>query len=135
MTNDPFPKELVAAAERMREAVNIHVVASLALDKDKPGYVAIRLDDGRSPDGTLYDSRADATRHCGNINGGGVTYIKVGRETMPLREAILVLQMNRKAFTRGVVFTEEEVVTPHLSELTQPFIPNTFRKLRRGGLG
>jgi hypothetical protein len=121
------PLEEAAVAQRMCEAVNMHVSASLELGRTEPGFVAIRLSDGRSTDNVLYDNRKDAVRH--NLHDRFVFYVKVGKETMPLREAIIVLQMARMAFKRGVIFAEEEVITPQLSELMQPFIPKTLRKL------
>jgi hypothetical protein len=55
--------------------------------------------------------------------------VKVGADSMPLREAIIVLQMNRRAYANGVIFSEEAPVSTHLTELMRPFIPNTVRKL------
>ncbi len=128
MSADP-DQETIDAARRMADAVNLHVHAVLAegSGREQPGFVAIRLSDGRSPDNTLYDTRRDAVlRHRFE---GGVCYIRVGREAMPFREALIVLQMHRLAFKRGVIFAEEDIVTPHLSELLAPFIPNTLRGL------
>lgn len=113
------------------DTVNIHVHAILAegTGRDKPGFVAVRLEDGKpaDPRNPLYDSRADATRH--HKHNTQVFYIAIGRETIPLREAILVLQMNRMARKRGVIFTEEHVITPQLTELMAPVIPRTFMGL------
>ena len=115
------------AAQRMMDAVNLHVSAMLAgLDRTTPGYVAIRLSDGRSPDGILYDSRKDAARH---QSDQGVTFVKVGRESMGFREALIVLQMNRRAYKAGEIFTEQEVIATQLSELMLPFIPRTLKGL------
>lgn len=117
------------AAKRMAEAVNLHVtvLATEGSGRDRPGYVAIRLEDGRPADSKnpLYDSRADATRH--HRFSPEVCYVRVGRETMPVNEALVVLQMHRMAYKRGVIFTEEEVIVPQLVELSRPFIPRTFR--------
>lgn len=116
MSEDETPtQEELDAARRMADAVNLHVHAALAENRDRPGYVAIRLSDGRSPDGVLYDTRRDAARH--NLNDRAAFYVKVGKDTMPAREALVVLKLARLAFERGVVFAEEEVVTPHLTEL------------------
>jgi hypothetical protein len=124
-------QEELDSAQRMAEAVNLHVHALLAegSGRTRPGFVAIRLADGRSPTGDLYDSRSDAVRH--NRHEGGVFYAKVGRETMPAREALIVLQMARMAYKRGVVFAEEDLVTPHLTELMGGLIPRTLRGLGR----
>lgn len=120
-----------AAARRLADSVNLHVAAhnaELGNGRDRPGYVAVKLADGRS-DGVLYDTRADATRH---QNDPGTCYIKVGRKSMQLKEAWIVLQMYRQAYARGVVFTEEEVIIPHRLELVRTLIPRTFRGATRG---
>lgn len=128
------PKEW-DAARRMADAVNLHIAAhnaELGNGRDKPGYVAIRLEDGRSPDGILYDSRRDAARHHPPYPHG-MCYVKVGRTDMSVREAMVVLQIHRQAFRRGVVFSEEEVVVPHRLELAKPFIPRTLRGVNYRG--
>lgn len=127
--NASIPQELIDAAERMREAVNLHVLANNEIGRPGPGFVVINLEDGRSPDGVLYDTRADATRH--HQNNTWVTFIQVPRSSMPLNEAIIVLQTFRKARRHGVMFTEEQVVVPQLPELLGGYIPNTLRKLKK----
>jgi len=127
----PITQEERDSAQRLSDAVNLHVIA-LQLEgsgRDKPGYIAIRLEDGRPVDSSnpLYDSRADAARH--NASVLAACYVKVGRMTMPVAEALIVLQMNRMAYKRGVVFSEEEIIVPQLPELMQPFIPRTLRGL------
>lgn len=130
-----LPQELLDAAARMRDAVNLHVLTgSLGVRERHLCWVAIRLSDGRS-DGNLYESRADAVRHTTNLEKGWF-YVKVGAEQMGDREAVIVLQQARQAFSRGVIFAEEQVVTTMLPELMAPFIPNTLEKLgliRPGG--
>jgi hypothetical protein len=129
-----FPQELIDAADRMKDAVNLHVTVSAVLGGERQaGYVAIRLDTGSAHDGgTLYDTRRDAVRHTQNETCG-FFYVKVGAESMSQREAILILQMARRAFANGVVFAEEEPVVPMLTELALPFIPNTIHRLNPGG--
>lgn len=125
---DGFPQELIDAANRMRDAVNLHVVAgTLGVRERHLQWLAIRLEDGRS-DGTVYESRRDAVRHTQNKEKGWY-YVKVGAQSMSEREAIIVLQMARQAFKRGVIFAEEEPVVPMLSELTRPYIPRTLETL------
>jgi hypothetical protein len=120
-------QELIDAANHMRDCVNMHVAARLASGADKPQFVAIRLDTGKSPDNhTLYDERKDVYRYNTARN---ILAVKVGVETMPLREAIIVLQQHRQAYSTGHVFSDEAPITPHLTELLAPFIPNTLRKL------
>lgn len=127
-----FPQELIDAANRMKDAVNLHVVVSSALAERQIGYVAIRLSDGSSHDkNTLYETRLDAIRHTQNEERGWF-YVKVGAQSMSEHEAIIVLQLARQAFKNGVVFAEEEPIVPMLTELALPYIPNTLRHLTPG---
>jgi len=102
------------AAKYLMDAVNIHVQASRASGREKPGWVAIRLSDGKSPTGDLYDTQPDAARF--NLYDSNVFFLKVGKDTMGFREALLMLRVNRQARKNGVVFTRETVVPPMLSE-------------------
>lgn len=116
------------SAKRLADAVNLHVHARLAAGGDAPpGYVCIQLSDGRDPDGVMYDTRKDVFRH--HPFERYLFAVKVGMETMPEREALIVLQMARMAFKRGVIFSEEEVVAPQLSELMSGMIPRTLKGL------
>jgi hypothetical protein len=125
--NTGLPQELLDAAQRMRDAVNLHVAVSPLLGERRIGFLAIRLDTGSAHDGgTLYDTRPDAVKHTKN-ESGGFFYVKVGADTMKENESIIVLQMARRAYAAGVVFAEEEPVTPMLTELALPYIPNTIR--------
>lgn len=125
-----FPQELIDAANRMRDAVNLHVTVSPLLGERQPGYLAICLEDGRAFENTLFDTRRDAVRHTQHLNRGWF-YVKVGADSMGEREAIIVLQQARQAYENGIVFAEEELITPQLSELMQPFIPRTLGILGR----
>lgn len=123
-----IPQELCDAANRMRDAVNLHVVAgTFGIRERHLCWLAIRLEDGRS-DGNLYESRADAVRHTTNRETGWF-YVKVGADSMGEREAIIVLQQARQAYRAGVIFAEEQVATPMLTELLQPYIPRTLENL------
>lgn len=123
-----FDPELINAAARMRDAVNLHVVAgALGVRERHLCWIAVSLDDGRS-NGDLYDSRQDAVNHTKNLSRGWF-FILIGADSMGERESIIVLQQARQAFKNGVVFAEEQIITPHLSELMKPFLPNTLRKL------
>lgn len=127
-----FPQELIDAANRMRDAVNLHVLAgTFGTQERRIGFVAIHLSDGRAYQNTLFDTRRDAVRATQNQEKGWF-YVKVGAETMGEREAIIVLQMSRQAFKNGVVFAEEEPIIPMLSELALPYIPNTLTRLPGG---
>jgi hypothetical protein len=108
--------ELWDAARRMADAHNLHVLAMIAEGRDRPGYIAIRLEDGRSPDGVVYDTRKDAARHQSDPKN---FYVKVGKMSMGEREAIAVLKFARQALAAGIVFAEEDPQLPQLSE----FIP------------
>lgn len=121
------------AARRMADAVNLHVDAERAQrteGRTTPGFVAVDLEDGRSPDGRLYESRAEATRH---QSAPGRFYVKVGPERMGEREALVVLMYARRAYRAGHVFTEEEPLVPQRLEIARPFIPRTLRGLNFRG--
>lgn len=105
--------ELWDAARRMADAVNLHTLAMLAENRDRPGFVAIRLEDGRSPDNTLYDTRKDAVRHQSDPK---MFYVKVGKMSMGTNEAVTVLKFARMALESGIVFAEEDPQVPQLSE-------------------
>jgi hypothetical protein len=115
------------AAKRLAEAVNLHVSVQRAELRDRPGYVAVRLSDGRSPDGVLYDTRRDAARH--HLHDLNIFFVRVGRDSMSPNEALVVLKFNRQARANGVIFSEEEVVTPNRLEL----IPRAFVRRRLTG--
>ena len=119
--------ELWSAAARMRDAVNLHVSVGNATGERQAGFVAIKLEDGRAVDNVLYDSRPAAVRHTSSRTG--IAYIKVGAEIMGMKEATIVLQMFRRAFSNGVVFAEEDPQIPMLTELAMPFLPKTLRRL------
>lgn len=133
MTRRGITREERDAAARMADAVNLHVEAMTAADRDVPGFVAICLEDGRSPDNALYDSRRDLFRH--HPSQDNIMAVKVGRDSMTLREAVAVLQLNRMAYKRGVIFREVEVITPHREELLRPLLPRTMDGLRRSSSG
>ena len=119
------------AAKYLMDAVNIHVEASRASGREKPGWVAIRLIDGKSPTGDLYDTQKDAARH--NQYDSNVFFLKVGKAPIGFREALIVLQLNRQARKNNVVFHHETVVSPQLSEMLQKMMPRTMRGLGNDG--
>lgn len=126
-----FPQELRDAAARMRDAVNRHVVQDpFGLHDREIVWIAVKLEDGTS-NGVAYESRKDAVKDTRNLARGWF-FIRVGAEGMGERESLIVLQQARQAFTRGIIFAEEAPVTPQLTELLLPYIPNTLHML--GGL-
>jgi hypothetical protein len=92
--------------------VNVHVAAlgSEAFGK----YIAVRLEDGRSVDGNLYDTRADAVRH--TPHDPWCFYVKVNPGGIQEREAWVVLGYARQAKKAGVVFQNEEPIVPMMLE-------------------
>lgn len=106
------------SAQRLCDAVNVHVeaVGSEAFGK----YVAIRLEDGRSVDGALYDTRADAVRH--TPHDPWCFYVKVHPGGIQPREAWVVLGYARQAKKNGVVFQSEEPIVPMMTELAGPWL-------------
>lgn len=101
------------AAQRLCDAVNLHVQAQG--DAACGRYVAIRLSDGRSPDGALYDTRRDAASH--QIDDPWCFYVKVNPGGIGVKEAWVVLSYARQAKRRGVIFSEEEAIVPQRLEL------------------
>ncbi|MFF8495187.1 hypothetical protein ACF06O_30665 [Streptomyces albidoflavus] len=100
------------AVQRLCDAVNLHWQAQ---GSDAVGkYVAIRLEDGRSPDGALYDTRADAARVQPDP---WCFYVKVTPGGIQPREGWVVLGYARQAKKAGVVFAEEEPLVPQRLEL------------------
>jgi hypothetical protein len=128
--NREVTQEEIDAARYLMDAVNIHVQASRASGREKPGLVAIRLSDGKSPDGVLYDSWEEAARF--THYDPNVFFIKVGKDSIPFQAALLQLQMNRMARERGVVLHRTPVVTPQLTELMAPYLPRTLRGIHGG---
>lgn len=119
------------AAQRMADAVNLHVLADRAQREQRSTapYVAIDLEDGSS-DGVLYDSRAQATRA---QRSDYRFYVKVGPATMSAKEAVVLLLYARRAHRAGVVFSEEEPIMPQRLELARPFIPRALRGVQSHG--
>lgn len=116
------------AVQRLCDAVNLHVDAqgSEAFGK----YVAIRLSDGRSPDGTLYDTRADACRYQPDP---WCFYVKVGPGGIQPNEAWVVLGYARQARDAGTVFQNEEPIVPMLLEHGGSWLSRQHASLQRGG--
>lgn len=100
-------------ARRASDAVNLHIAA----DPDARGYVACRMDDGRS-NGDLYDTRADGVRH--HMKGGqesNYCYLKVTPGGMGPREAWVMIVAFRKLRDAGIRPDHEDVVLPQRREL------------------
>lgn len=112
------------AVQRLCDAVNIHVEAIGSEVQGK--YVAIRLSDGSSPDGALYDTRADAARHQPDPWN---FYVKVSPAGIQPREAWVVLGYARQARASGVIFSEEEAVVPQRLELGGAWLARQRRSL------
>lgn len=110
---DEATDEEKTAVQHLRDAVNIHVLAQGAEAYGK--FIAIRLSDGKSPDGALYDTRRDAVRH--NREDPWCFYLKIAPGGIQETEAWVVLGYARQAKKSGVVFAEEEPVVPHRLEL------------------
>lgn len=111
-TLDAATAEERDACQRMCDAVNLHWQALGHESRGK--YVAIRLEDGRSPDGVLYDTRIDAARH---VNDPWCFFVKVNPGGMEPAEAWVVLGYARRAKKAGVRFVEEDPIVPQRLEL------------------
>lgn len=102
------------AVQRLCDAVNVHIdaIGNEAFGK----YVAVRLEDGRGVDGSLYDTRADAVRHTID-KSAWCFYVKVNPGGIQPREAWVVLGYARQAKKAGAVFQTEEPIVPMMTEL------------------
>lgn len=120
------------AARRMRDAVNRFVDEARATraQRTKPPFIAIDLADGRCPDGTLYDSRADAV--AGQKGNKYRFFVCIGPDGMGTKAALVCLMYARRAFKAGYVFAEEEPVMPQRLEIASLYVPRTVRGLRGG---
>jgi hypothetical protein len=116
------------AAARLRDSVNIHVTAQKEAATGK--YVAVRLSDGSS-DGSLYDTRRDATRH--QINDPWCFYVRIAHGGIGLKEAWVVLCYARQAKKAGIVFSEEEAIVPQRLELGGSWLARQRAALSPGG--
>lgn len=116
------------AVRRLCDAVNVHWEAIGSEARGK--YVAIRLSDGSSPDGSLYDSRADAARV---QDDPWCFYVKVNPGGIRPKEAWVVLGYARQAKKNGVVFQNEEPITPHRLELGGSWLTRQQMAMAPGG--
>lgn len=116
------------AVQRLCDAVNVHVLAQKSEAFGK--YVAIRLSDGRSPDGALYDTRADAVRHQPDP---WCFYVKVAPGGIRPKEAWVVLGYARQAKKSGAVFQNEEPIVPQRLELGGSWLARQRMALSPGG--
>ncbi|MFG2848499.1 hypothetical protein ACGF12_35870 [Kitasatospora sp. NPDC048296] len=100
-------------ARRVSDAVNLHIAAT----PDARGFVACRMDDGRS-NGDLYDTRRDAVRH--HMKAGqesNYLYIKVVPGGITPRSAWVMVVAFRKLRDAGIRPDHEDVQLPHQREL------------------
>jgi hypothetical protein len=100
-------------ARRVSDAVNLHIAA----DENSRGFVACRMDDGRS-NGSLYDTRSDAVRH--HLAGGqesNYLYLKVTPGGMSPREAWVMVVAFRRLRDAGIRPDHEDTVLPQRREL------------------
>jgi hypothetical protein len=123
-------------ARQVSDAMNIH----LAVNADARGFVACRMDTGKS-NGELYDTRADAVRH--HMKNGEESfyfYLKLHPGGMNPKEAWVMIVYFRALREKGIRPDHEDVFMPQRSELLknvsprlvvprQPgFIPPTFMR-------
>jgi hypothetical protein len=95
VTDNPLTPDLVDAAKRCSDIVNLHVAAGFG----NRGWCAIRLSDGGS-DGVVYDTRADAVDH--QFHESQCAYIKIPHDGMPLIHAASFLRFTRAAYDAGM---------------------------------
>jgi len=95
-------------ARRVADAVNIH----LAADPDARGFVACRMDTGRS-DGNLYDTRSDAVRHMmPSGEESWYMYVKVTPEGATPKGAWVYVVQCRAMRERGIRPDHEDIQLP-----------------------
>lgn len=101
-------------AKRCSDNVNLHVAAAIA-QGDLMGavgkWVAIKLDDGSSPDhNALYDTKAQAVEH--QSNPKHCCYVQIPPDGMPAKHAAAYLRANRHPFIDTTA--PVEVINPHI---------------------
>ena len=116
------------AVQRLCDAVNIHVDAQG--DEAFGKFVAIRLSDGRSPDGTLYPTRGDAARYQPDP---WCFYVKVNPGGIQPNEAWVVLGYARQAKKSNIVFQTEEPIVPMMLEHGGSWLRRQRMSLLPGG--
>lgn len=116
------------AVQHLCDAVNLHIHAQGEEAYGK--YVAIRLADGKSPDGALYDTRADAARVQPDP---WCFYVRIHPGGIQPNEAWVVLGYARQAKESGVVFQTEEPIVPHRLELGGSWTSRQLAALAPGG--
>lgn len=92
------------AAKRFADNYNLHRVANPYGSIGK--WIAIALQDGNS-DQELYDSKLDAVRHQ-HHNEQRYAFVKIGPYSMALCEAAVILETNRRAYSRGFRMTDPD---------------------------
>lgn len=120
-------------ARRISDALNLH----LSVDPSARGWIACRMDDGRS-NGTLYDKRSDAVRH--HMKAGQESnyfYLKVHPGGMSAKEAWVQVVYFRTLRDKGIRPDHEEVILPQRAELLAPVsqrlvIPPQYRRMAQG---
>jgi hypothetical protein len=106
-------------ARRVADAVNLH----LEVDPEARGFVACRMDDGRS-NHTLYDTRSDAVRHhMASGQESNYFYVKVGPDSLSPRAAWVLVVSFRRLRDAGYRPDHEDVQLPHRRELLRGLDP------------
>lgn len=123
-------KEEKDAVQFLADAVNLHWDALGEQARGK--YVAIRLADGKSPDGKLYDTRGQAARFQPDP---WCFYVKVNPGGISLKEAWVVLGYARQAKKAGAVFQNEEPIVPQRMELAGPWLQRQILAQHGGTFG
>lgn len=114
--------------QHLCDAVNLHWEALGAEARGK--YVAIRLADGKSPDGVLYPTRGDAARY---QDDPWCFYVKVNPGGIRPTEAWVVLGYARQAKKAGAIFQNEEPIVPQRVELGGSWLARQRATLLPGG--
>jgi hypothetical protein len=109
------------AAQRISDAVALHLIAANDIMDIAGQWCVFRLSDGSSPDShTLYESKADAVR-CMRGHAKDFCYLVITPDGIRPKDAWHFLRINRHPFidTTAPEHVINPVLMPHMSNLTE----------------
>lgn len=115
-----LPQKEKDAAQRIADAVSLHLTAANDIMDAVGKWCVFALADGRSPDGnTLYDSKDDALRHT-SPREKDHCYLKITPDGITPKDAYHFLKVNRHPMidTTAPEHRINPVLMPHMSNLT-----------------
>jgi hypothetical protein len=115
-----LPQTEKDSAQRIADAVSLHLTAANDIMDAVGKWCVFALADGRSPDGnTLYDSKDDALRLVKG-NAKDYCYLKITPDGITPKDAYHFLKVNRHPMidTTAPEHRINPVLMPHMSNLT-----------------